>query len=162
MGMGSCPLSVNRYLNRPPILAGYSNALPTFQRFPHIEMTPTKQRCNNLRRSRRIRSKACVNVAALPFPFLVDTHLSPRDRSPHTPVRGSTRYAGYHPGQTHPSTDDPFYSSPVIGLRFNKTDQGTAIACEGAVILGGVFESPGHKHYEGMPSANRFLQLYHN
>lgn len=121
------------------------------QRSPHIDTTPKPH--HNLRRSRRIRSKASANVTAPPsFPLLpADT-----SRSPHTPARGSTCYAGYHPDQTHPSSD-PFYPSPIIGLRFNKADQGGAIAREGAVIWGekvGAFEFLGYKYYEGMPSAN--------
>lgn len=111
-------------------------------------MTPKQRR--NLHRSRRIRSKASsTNVTTPPFPLLANTL-----RSPRTPTRGSTRYAGYQPGETHPSSD-PFYPSPIIGLRFDKTDQGGAIAREGAVIFGEKVEDfLGYKYYEGMPSAN--------
>jgi len=158
--------ALSRY-NRPSILAIHSNTFQysphihmmpkphcNLQRSPHIDMTP--KLCHNLHRSQHIHSKASTNVTAPPFSLLpADTSCSP-----HTPVHGSMHYAGYYPSQTQPFRD-PFYSLPIIGLCFDKTNQGSTISDEGAVILGEkvrVFKFLGYKHYKGMPSANNISQ----
>ena len=83
-----------------------------------------------------------------PFP-LVDI-----DRSPQTPVRNST-FVAYDPDKTHP-IDDPFYSSPVIGLRFQEDNKGRGLSREGAFIID---EFAGYEHCQGMNFALLFSAL---